>query len=404
MTSAQPMPSLEFQQAPRLTSLDLAYGLPAGFDASSPSPVALRQQNPVAAMEACLLEALQRSPCIIGFSGGRDSSTLLALAVRVARREGLELPIPATLVFPGSAAADEAAWQQLVLDHLGVIEREWVTVRGDVFDAVGSVSRQALSRHGLLWPFNTHFHSPLFELASGGAVITGFGGDELGRASIACRAARLLAGRRRPQLRDSLVLGLAFSPRPLRMAVHRSRASAKLEHMPWLTAEGRSSVTRAYASDEAAIPISWRGRVTGWIRRARYFSVCQDSLQALASGYGTTVYNPFLDEGVLDALATSGGFAGYGSRAALVEMFAGDLLPPSVVTRRTKGTFDDPMLTDTAREFARNWLGGGVPLSLVDPEQLRAHWLGENINLLSLTMMQAAWLHEAGLRTVDGSP
>ena len=56
-------------------------------------------------LQACsssvLLRSLQRPPCVVAFSGGRDSAGLLAAATRAARRHGLPLPIPATYRFPG---------------------------------------------------------------------------------------------------------------------------------------------------------------------------------------------------------------------------------------------------------------------------------------------------------------
>ena len=41
------------------------------------------------ALEAAVLPALQRPPCLVSFSGGRDSSAVLAVAADVARRHGL---------------------------------------------------------------------------------------------------------------------------------------------------------------------------------------------------------------------------------------------------------------------------------------------------------------------------
>ena len=38
----------------------------------------------------------------------------------------------------------------------------------DELDAVGPYARRALARHGLLWPFNAHFHAPMLEQAAGG--------------------------------------------------------------------------------------------------------------------------------------------------------------------------------------------------------------------------------------------
>jgi asparagine synthase (glutamine-hydrolysing) len=73
-----------------------------------------------AAFEAALLPALRRAPCLVSFSGGRDSSAVLAVAAHVARREGLPLPIPATIHFPHAGGTQETEWQEQVIGHLGL--------------------------------------------------------------------------------------------------------------------------------------------------------------------------------------------------------------------------------------------------------------------------------------------
>ena len=136
--------------------------------------------RPLAALERACLPALRRGRCCVSFSGGRDSSIVLAAATRVARREGLALPTPVTNRFPHAGPTDESEWQELVVRHLGL--DDWLRIdHTDALDIVGPVARQVLERHGLLWPFNAHFHVPLLEAAEGGALLTGIGGDELFR-------------------------------------------------------------------------------------------------------------------------------------------------------------------------------------------------------------------------------
>ena len=71
--------------------------------------------EPSAALERAVLPALLRPPCVVSFSGGRDSSLVLAAAVAVARSEGLAAPIPITVRFPASAESDEQEWQERVV-------------------------------------------------------------------------------------------------------------------------------------------------------------------------------------------------------------------------------------------------------------------------------------------------
>ncbi len=72
----------------------------------------------------------------------------------------------------------------------------------------------------------------------------------------------------------------------------------------------------------------------------------------------------------------------------------GSLLPTELIERRSKGRFTDPLWTETARQFARDWSGGGVDSTLVDPDALRRHWAGDVRNVVSTTLLQAAWLHD----------
>src|ERR1700722_8932893 len=111
---------MTWSHAPALSSLDVAHGLPLGFDlATKPLKITRRTVgDPAKALEEALVPALERRPCLVSFSGGRDSSGLLALAAKVSRERGLALPVPATLIFPGDSAADESEWQAMVLAEL----------------------------------------------------------------------------------------------------------------------------------------------------------------------------------------------------------------------------------------------------------------------------------------------
>ena len=336
--------------------------------------------------------ALRRTPCVISFSGGRDSSALLAWAVQLARRDGHDLPIPATLIIPGDSAADESAWQHTVLAHLGITER-WEFTVSDELDAVGPVATAALRRHGVLWPFNTHMHLPIIAAARGGAVITGFGGDELGRSSQFARAAQTLTGRRGVHLPDALIVGLALSPAPVQRAVFARRNKAELAAMPWLTADARQQLSAGLAADEATVPLSWARTLRTWFGSQRYFEVCQASFAALGSAYDVAVTHPFVAPGVRHALAAQGGFAGLGNRESLMRVLFGDVLPREIIERRSKASFSNVLWTDTAREFARDWSGQGLDESLVDVAALRRHWSGD-ADMRSLALLQTAWLHD----------
>ena len=94
-----------------------------------------------------ILPALQRSPCLVSFSGGRDSSAVLAAAAAIARREGLPAPVPATVRAPGAAESDEAAWQEQVVAHVGIAD--WVRLEvHDELDVIGPHARACCARTG----------------------------------------------------------------------------------------------------------------------------------------------------------------------------------------------------------------------------------------------------------------
>ncbi len=134
-----------------LAPIERAAGMPLGAQAGvarlSPALLGVRD-----ALERAVLGALARQPCTVSFSGGRDSSAVLAFATYVARKHGLDEPIPLTLRFP-STPRDESRWQELVVAHLGL--REWERIEVTVeLDVLGDLACVGLTEHGLLWPAN----------------------------------------------------------------------------------------------------------------------------------------------------------------------------------------------------------------------------------------------------------
>jgi Asparagine synthase len=357
-----------------LTELELALGLPIGTDAPAALPAG---GDPLAALEAAVLEPLQRGACLVSFSGGRDSSAVLAVATRVARREGLPDPIPATIRAPGAPAAEESRWQEMVIAHLGL--SEWLRPEfSDELDLVGPVATAALRRHGLLWPFNAHFHVPILEAARGGTVLTGIGGDELFRAAATSRP---------PRRARSVALYLA--PRFVRARWH---GRASLELHPWLTGSGARAGRRALAAWEAAEPRPRLARMRH-VRAARYLRIGTASLDRLARDAGARIVHPLLDVGAWGALAAG---PTHRDRTAVTEAVFAPILPAELLARSSKAGFDEVFFHDHSRAFAAGWTGAGVPSALVDAGALRRHWLGDVPRAQSYTLLQAAWLADHG--------
>ncbi len=380
-----------------LTAVELAAGVVFGAERRPPpldgerAPAGAR-----AALEAAVLGPLRRGPCLVSFSGGRDSSAVLAVATAVARREGLPDPIPATNRCVLAPLADEARWQERVVAHLGL--GDWLRLEWrDELDVVGPVARGVLERHGLLWPFNAHFHQPLLEAAAGGTLLTGVGGDELFGCAFASRPLDVLALRVRPRPRDAIRLAYAAAPRGVRRAVEARRAPVEL---PWLTAAGRRAVSAAAAGTRAAEPHSVLARMR-WMRTQRYLQLGMDSLRLLAQATGAAVAHPLADERVWAAVAREGGPAGFPDRTSGMRRLVGDLLPGDLVARRDKAMFDEAFFSAPARAFAARWDGSGAPAGLVDPDALRAHWLGPAPAAHSFLLMQAGWVAQRSARGGD---
>ena len=224
--------------------LEIAGGWVNGYD-PVPRPSGPRE-SPRQVLDQLLLAHLDRSPCLVAFSGGRDSSVLLAAAVTLARREGLPLPVPITLSYPNTPDADESQWQDAVLTHLGITDRIVLTVH-DEHDPLGPVATPVLRRHGLVWPPNFAPTLRLMTMARGGSLLTGEGGDEAFGLKRITPLTKLLS---RKGFVSPGVYGDALAA--LTPAALRRRTALRGRYRrPWLRPERRPS-------SPAATPRTWR--------------------------------------------------------------------------------------------------------------------------------------------------
>ena len=367
-----------------LTPLEISAGLIFGFTPPEQLPTPAEAGTPIEALERAILPALLRPPCLVSFSGGRDSSTILAVAVRLARREGLELPVPATNRFPQAEGSDESVWQERVIVHLGLTE--WLRLEfTDELDTVGPVAMRALRKHGPRTPFNAHFHTPLFEEALGGSLVTGIGGDEALGVQRWARAANVLAGKVRPRPRDVLSVGLAAAPKPLRRAVLARRDTPIV--LPWLRPKAQQEVWSRWVATVASQPLRWQGRFA-WYRRLRYIRLGLETLDLLARDYRAEVRHPFVDAGFAAAIAALPREDRFLGRTAAMRELFGDLLPQEVTARRSKSIYDLAFWTSHSRRLVQGWDGNTVDPELVDPEALREEWAKPNPDSRSLLLLQ----------------
>jgi asparagine synthetase B (glutamine-hydrolysing) len=346
-----------------------------------------RVPAPRAALDALVRRALARPPCIIGFSGGRDSSALLAAAVALSRRERWPEPVAVTLEFdaPGTA---EREWQELVARHLRL--EHWVRLPiGCELDFVGELAAAGIRRHGLLFPANAHMVVPLVREARGGSVMTGVGGDDTFGGWPWHDLGSLFSRRRAARLGDVRRCVHAISPRRVRAEVVRRRDPLAL---PWLREEVRREGALRIAMELSRAPRTWAARML-WSARWRPWRAAARSVELLGADHGVAVSSPFLEPLMFAALARAGGRWGWGDRTATMRALFADLLPDPVISRRTKAEFSEPMFGPLTRSFALQWDGrAGLDERLVDADALRREWTSPRPHGLSATALQAAWL------------
>jgi asparagine synthetase B (glutamine-hydrolysing) len=378
----------------RLTPLELLWGMPLGIDEATP-PLSSSPEGPSLrdALETVILRALRRPPCLVSFSGGRDSSLVLALATDLARLHGLSLPVPATNRFPGRPETDESGWQELVVSHLRL--EDWLRLEwADELDVVGPYAQVLLRRHGILAPFNSHFHLPLIHAARGGSMLTGIGGDELFSSVSRQVAAAVLFGPRRPRGRELPALGLALSPHPLRVAVIARRRRV-FRTFGWMTPTARRRLALAYADWESRDPWRWSVALRTWWWRSRALQCNRAAKRALGVAEDVQMVHPFCEPEVLVAAARAWGRAGPTDRQAALRDVGGELLPESVRRRSDKSWFDRVFWTSHARRLARSWDGQGIDPSLVNEAGLRREWSRDPATPHVYTLLQSAWLASA---------
>jgi asparagine synthase (glutamine-hydrolysing) len=336
-------------------------------------------------LEELMRPALAATPCMVAFSGGRDSSAILALATGVARREGLADPIPLTFRYLDHPRTWETEWQELVVRHLGLGEWQRVEVRAEL-DVLGPLARATLRRHGLFWPPNAHARIPMLEAASGGSLLGGTGGDEVFRAIVVPKKkTRMQIVRSMPPQR-ALMVGLVHAL-PARWQI-----LAQYRHglrFPWLRPAARREVRRRFV--DSVVERRKRHYLEA-VGEDRYLELQEGFADAVTHAADVVLLEPFFEPRFLRALLAGTPASGFPSRTAAMEHFFGDLLPGELVRRTSKAVFTESLWGPDSRDFAARWNGSGLDPALVDPEALRRHWRRPRPDMRSATALQAAWL------------
>jgi len=377
-----------------MTPTEICWGYLVGFDDSTPE----REEaagSPRPALEEAVRVGLERPPCGVAFSGGRDSSLVLAVATHVARRDGLPDPIPITRRFPDVDATDETEWQELVIRRTGL--DDWVRIDlHDELDVLGPLARQHLVEHGVVWPPSIAGDRVLTQVVKGGALLDGEGGDEvLGVEAHRIAPINRLVRRPRPLRRWKIRQALGAAA-PARLRVPRVRRRRLRSGPAWLRPAAWAGFMDALDEVEAAQPLSFAHSVR-MVPRRRTQVLLAHNRRIQAKADDVAVISPLLDPRVVAALAADGGFLGRGDRTALLQLLGDGLLPDSIMSRTSKANFTVAYVGRPTREFARGWSGEGVDPDLVDPEALRSMWLSDHPPAPTSALLQAAWIAaEAG--------
>jgi asparagine synthase (glutamine-hydrolysing) len=356
---------------------------------ASPSPeLPATHEPPRRALEAAVRIGLERPPCLVSFSGGRDSSVVLAVAAHVARRDGLPLPVPATVRAPGVPASLETEWQERVVRHLAL--PDWhVEEVGDELDYVGPVAQRGLARHGLLFPAQAHFHVPLLARARGGSLLTGAGGDNVLEVGPRAKARYALRRLREGHQRTAVTPLLGVTPAAVRRAYMRRRPL----RVPWLRPAAQRELDRRALDELPPVPAAAALR---WTARRRWLEALRRSLGLLAADAGAAIHHPLLDPGFVAAVAGDAGWAGHGGRSRFLPRLVGDLVPRDVLLRRDKTSFRDVYWTRHADEVVARWDGGGLDDDVVGAEKLREVWTAGRPNPATALLLQSVWLAGRG--------
>jgi asparagine synthase (glutamine-hydrolysing) len=378
--------------------LEIATGWVYGVVPATPTPPdrSAPRDEPRSVLDDVLRPALVNGPCYVTFSGGRDSSAVLAAATQLARREGHPLPVPVTRVYPDVAATDESAWQRAVVDHLGLTEWVRLVLRDGESDLLGPAACDALRRHGLLWPPALQTHGVMFGQLRGGALLTGEGGDAVLGARRCTPLAVLL---RRPRLDPNLLRYSVTAALPHRTRLRSARRVAQTSvQRRWLRPAAFERHVQLAAADAAGEPFGY-GAATRAVVRRRSFATITHNHTAAAAHYGIGASDPLLDHRFVAALALAGGRTGYPGRTAAMQALFSDVLPQAVLRRTTKAAFNHVHAGAATRDFAQTWDGCGVDHDLVDAQRLRSVWLSDEPTMATGLLLHRAWLASKGLTT-----
>jgi asparagine synthase (glutamine-hydrolysing) len=352
-----------------------------------PAPAPDVTGTPREVLESLLVEPLSNPPCRVAFSGGRDSSAVLAAATHTARAHGLPDPIPLTARLEEHPRTWETEWQEITVRHLGLQDWETVPITTEL-DALSPVATAALRRYGLYWPSQAHSLIVFSQHAGSGSILTGGGGDEVFMPWTGRRLRMSELARVRPRRRAARWMAFYSMPRGLRTRVEHARYPMQL---PWMRPDAEAEVRRIRTQRAQMRTRAWAEALEGLLN-SRYLELVRGVLDTFAADQGVRLYEPFYDARFVRAMAAAAPSDGYPTRTAALRAQFADLLPDKIWTRGTKAVFTEVAWGPETRAFVESWDGTGLDDELVDPEALRAQWSGPRPDARTLLCLTQAWL------------
>lgn len=369
---------------PRWSRVELALGLPLGVVREALALPA-SQMSPRQALERTIEQHYDSGfQVFVCFSGGRDSSAILALAASVARRRGAPAPVPVTLRFPDYPETDEARWQEMVVRHLEL--SDWIVIDRPDADVLDPAITDMVAARGLFYPSQIGSYLPIVAAAAGGVLLTGEGGDESFGGWRFRAVAHPIGWGPRSAAKAIAVAGLSRGPDRVKHWYRQRRLP-----YPWLTEAGRRAVDAALDEAAETEPLAWR-RYLAWAFARRSWHLAQQTLDLLGESSDCRIVHPLAEPTLLAALAATWPRRGPADRTDVMEAVVGDLLPSEIVERDDKAVLAAVFLGARSRAFIEQWDGTGVDPEWVDTQALRDVWRRRYPYVGSLNLLHQAWL------------
>jgi asparagine synthase (glutamine-hydrolysing) len=368
----------------RWSRVELALGMPLGVvrEALELPP---SQQSPRNELERIVDAQFESGRQVfVCFSGGRDSSAVLALAVHVARRRGAPMPIPVTLRFVDHPESDESRWQELVVHHLGL--SEWIVIDRPDADLLDPAITELLTTRGLFYPSQIGSYIPIVAAASGGVVLTGEGGDESFGGWQLRAAMHPLDWGPTTAAKAAAIAALTHGP-----AATKRWYRQRTRSQSWLTDAGREAADAALDDSAEVEPFGWRSYLAWSFARRAWFQA-QRTLDIVGEGSQCSVVHPLAEPALLTSLASTWSWRGPADRTDVMRAVVGDLLPPEIVERDDKAVLASVFIGARSKEFIEQWDGSGVDPEWVDRQKLREVWSRRYPYAGSFNLLHQAWL------------